>query len=278
MSWDRSSWQPPSPEMREQALALLRSRGGRAIVRAQKLLGWHSTFGMPRQLMAKALDLTEGQLRYLLDGQSQNARAKRRRSARAAAKTIRFARYTSQRLRFSILLPEAWVVATDTNKPYPLANEWLDTLRRGAAIEEAVEVAERQARLEKMQTGLFQAAPADRANAVETEISRLRLDEPLTAFELYQLDKLPVTNVPWGNRPRNGIMVDGLHGVLYYYLFDTGEALAEQPIFFNVYLAHEMEGWIISSTCRVGGSYRAFERYKPVFRRIVESFRRIRAL
>lgn len=132
---------------------------------------------------------------------------------------------------------------------------------------------ERRAELAQMELGLFQASPPNSEDDLSIEVTKLRFSEPMTALELYELDKSPPEYVPVGNRPSKGIDVNGLHGVKYYYVFDTGETTRSQewPKFFNVYLAENDEGWIISCSCKAG----AFNNYKPVFERIIGSFRRI---
>lgn len=138
--------------------------------------------------------------------------------------------------------------------------------------------AENDMRLQRMMIGLFQGFPPDNENEdeVNVEVTKLRLTGSLTALDLYELDKQPSEAVPWGNRPSKGIVVDGLRGVLYYYLFDTGDPRSDLPVFFNVYLAEQNEGWIISCSCKYGDfCFKTFKKNKPVFKRIVSSFRRI---
>ena len=132
---------------------------------------------------------------------------------------------------------------------------------------------ERKAELAQMELGLFQASPPNSEDDLSVEVTKLRLSEPMNALELYELDKSPPEYVPVGNRPSKGIDVNGLHGVKYYYVFNTGETTRSQewPKFFNVYLAENDEGWIISCSCKAG----AFNHYKPVLERIIGSFRRI---
>lgn len=124
--------------------------------------------------------------------------------------------------------------------------------------------------------GYFGASSStDKDDYPSVEVTRLKLTRPMTPLELYQLDKPgpdPIA-VPWGNRPSKGVIVDGLQGVKYYYIFNTGETryTAEMPKFFNVYLAEGQIGWIISCSCIA----RAFSKYKSIFTTIVDSFRRI---
>lgn len=147
-----------------------------------------------------------------------------------------------------------------------------------ASLQEGRTSAENNIRLQRMMIGLLQVAPSDNENEdeINIDVTKLRLTSPLTAFDLYELDKQPSEAVPWGNRPSKGIVVDGLQGVLYYYLFDTGDPSSEFPVFLNVYLTEKNEGWIISCSCKYGDSYfKTFKKNKPIFKRIVNSFRRI---
>jgi len=132
---------------------------------------------------------------------------------------------------------------------------------------------EKMAQLAQMELGLFHACPPDSEDDVNVEVAKLSLSRPMTAMELYELHKPPYQWVPIGNRPSKGIDVDGLYGVKYYYIFNTGETdkMWEMPKFFNVYLVENDEGWIISCSC----IEMAFINHKPIFERIIDSFRRI---
>lgn len=132
---------------------------------------------------------------------------------------------------------------------------------------------EKRAKLSQMEQGLFEASHPNSEDAPSVEVTKLKLTKPMTALELYQLDKPPPEHVPTGSRPSKGIDVDGLHGVKYYYVFDTGDTrkIWEMPKFFNIYLVDNDTGWIISCSCKD----EAFKNYKPVFERIIGSFRRI---
>ncbi len=127
--------------------------------------------------------------------------------------------------------------------------------------------------LSQMEEGYFEASPPDDENYPSVEVTKLNLSRSMSPLELYQLDKPNPEAVPWGNRPSKGITVDGLQGVKYYYIFDTGETrnMAEMPQFFNVYLIEEQAGWIISCSCLA----RIFPKYKKIFTKIVSSFHRI---
>jgi len=134
------------------------------------------------------------------------------------------------------------------------------------------EAERRREELNHMQMGYFEVSPHDDADYPSIEVTKLKLIRSTTPLELYQLDKPNPEEVPWGNRPSTGITVDGLHGIKYYYILDTGETrvMTEMPRFFNVYLTENKLGWIISCSCKEG----IFRKYKPVFTYIVNRFRR----
>lgn len=127
--------------------------------------------------------------------------------------------------------------------------------------------------LSQMEEGYFEASPPDDENYSSVEVTKLKLTRSMTPLELYQLDKPSPEAVPWGNRPSKGITVDGLQGIKYYYIFDTGETrnMSDMPQFFNVYLTEGQTGWIISCSCIA----RAFSKYKGIFITIIDSFRRV---
>ena len=158
--------------------------------------------------------------------------------------------------------PEMFLVSfTEFKKQY----EWEQEHRR--------EAERRRDELAQMEVGYFEVSSPDDDNYPSVEVTKLKLTRPMTPLELYQLDKPNPEDVPWGNRPSKGIIVDGLQGIKYYYIFDTGETrnMSEMPQFFNVYLTEEEVGWIISCSCIA----RAFPRYKEIFTRIIGSFHRI---
>lgn len=127
--------------------------------------------------------------------------------------------------------------------------------------------------LSQMEEGYFEASPLDDENYPSIEVNKLKLTRSMSPIELYQLDKPSSEVVPWGNRPSKGITADGLQGIKYYYVFDTGETrnMSEMPKFFTVYLTDNETGWIISCSCKEA----VFRKYKEIFDRIVASFRRI---
>jgi DNA-binding CsgD family transcriptional regulator len=302
---------PPPLEVRAEALELLRSKGSVALNEVERLLGWESSFGMTNRQMAQKLDITEGQLKYLLYRDYLRVKAKERRIAESDAKKIAFVTHTSHKLRFSISLPENWRVITDTHEWSRLAQEYLeyflhskskkkptrflayarvsddgrirpltDFEERLVAKEEYEERkanAEQHARLEQMATGIFQAELPDHKDEAFVEVTRLQLDGPLTALDLYELDKYLPEEVPWGSRSKKGMVVDGLSGVVYYHMMHYDDSPQDELVFFNVYLADGLEGWILSCQCRYGDFYfKTFTKYKPIFRHIISSFKRLR--
>jgi len=127
--------------------------------------------------------------------------------------------------------------------------------------------------LSQMEEGYFEASLPNEENYPSVEVIKLNLSRSMSSLELYQTDKPSPELVPWGNRPSKGITVNGLQGVKYYYIFDTGKTrnMTEMPQFFNVYLTEEQAGWIISCSCLA----RVFPKYKKIFTKIISSFRRI---
>jgi len=151
--------------------------------------------------------------------------------------------------------PETFLVDFETFKwQYEAEQEALDEERR------------RKQGLEEMQQGLFEAAPSVDRDFASVEVVKLKLKRPMTAIELYELDKPRPTVTLWGARPSKTITVDRIPAVGYYFIPDTGDIK-----FLNVYLTQGITGWIISCSCKVN----AFPKYKGVFNEIIHSFRRI---
>lgn len=302
-----------TPEQREFALNLLRQKGHLALTEVERLIAWQGRPGwMTYSEMARALGTNEGELFRLVRLAYLREKDRRRRSAQRSARAVELTEHTSHNLRFSVSLPVNWRVVMDTCELVPAAQEHLELLLRSGRekrptrfhwraawgrpkipsefqerwmarqeFEERKAAAERHARLERMAVGLFQAVPAKDDDEAFIEFTRFRLESRLTAMELYNLDKHLPEAVTWGNRPSKPMVVDGLHGVVYYFVMHTGaagplsESYAKEPAFFNVYLAEDLEGWIISCQCRCGEAYmKTFHRYKPIFRRIIGTFRR----
>lgn len=302
---------PLSTAQRSQAVNLLREKGRLAWRDVEKLMGWEGPVSVTHRVMARQLGITEGQLKHLLWRLDLREREKQARISESNARHIAFSTHFSRELGFSISLPAGWCVITDTQEVSRLAQTQLEYVRRtkpgkkptrGWAyartaedgsirplteveevekakreFDECVADAERYARLEQMTTGLFQAELPTGDDAAFMEVTKLRLHSPVTALQLYTFDKHPPEMVPWGSRPSTGMVVDGLLGVVYYFMMDTGDATQEQPVFFNVYLAERNEGWVLSCQCRYGDFYfKTFRTYKPIFKRIIGSFRRFR--
>lgn len=307
-----------SQERLELALKLLREKGHIALKEVESLLGWERPVGMVQRVMAARLGISEAQLKRLIKRQYLQAKEKEQRGAEGEAKAIVLVPRISKKLAFSISLPAGWQVILDTEEFVHLAEEYSEMMKRTQPDkvptrrvvfprradrsgiknvadltdrlqakrehEERKDEAERHARLERMAVGLFQAAPPHNDDETFVEISKLRLESPLTALDLYTLDKHLAEAVPWGNRPSKGLTVDGIEGVLYYFVMGSGEArptyetYTKQAAFFNVYLTDGLEGWLISCQCRCGEAYmKTFQRYRPMFRRIIGSFRRLQA-
>ena len=307
-----------SAQVRAKAMGLLRKRGRLALEEVQRLFQWERPRSMPNRLLAERLGITERQLSRLIRGDYLREKDRERRNAVRETGDLALVQHVSRNLQFTISLPTSWRVVVDTHEIARLAAEYREVVLRSDppkkpsrpygfgqafAVGQAAGVAdirarllakaehearkadaERHARLEQMTIGLFQAGPlADEGEPV-LEVTKLHMDRPLTALEIYELDKHLPEIVPWGNRPSKRLTVDGLSGVVYYFTMDTGERpltraiCRAQPAFFNVYLAEGLEGWVLSCQSRCGEAYlKAFHKYKPLFRRIVGSFRRLRS-
>lgn len=131
----------------------------------------------------------------------------------------------------------------------------------------------REEELSQMEEGYFEASPSDDDNYPSVEVTKLNLTRSISPLELYQLDKLSSDEALQRIRPSKGITVDGLQGVKYYYIYDTGETRNETEMakYFNVYLIEEQTGWIITCSCLT----KVFPKYKEIFTKIITSFRRI---
>jgi len=131
----------------------------------------------------------------------------------------------------------------------------------------------REEELSQMEEGYFEASPPDDDNYPSVEVTKLNLTRSISPLELYQLDKLSSEEALQRIRPSKGITVDGLQGVKYYCIYDTGEIRneTEMPKYFNVYLIEEHTGWIITCSCLT----KVFPKYKEIFTKIITSFRRI---
>lgn len=95
-------------------------------------------------------------------------------------------------------------------------------------LAQRLQSAKNSSALSRMQIGLFEASPTHNPDDVHIVIAKLRLEEPLTAFDLYTMDKPPPEDVPWGSRPANGIEIDGMHGEIYYYIPRSDEKPQER--------------------------------------------------
>ncbi len=200
--------------------------------------------------------------------------------------------YTSSKLGFSIFIPSNWKVNSDglvsdqnnitVENLYKTLVE--DTGISGISFQEFKKRYEEELKKELdrenieaeaifTEEGHFEASPTiDDIDYPSIEVIKLNLHRSMTPIELYQIDKPSSEEVPWGNRPSAGITVDGLKGVKYFYIYDTGETryLEEMTKFFRVYLTDGEIGWIISCSCVA----KAFPNYKNIFTNSVNSFRR----
>lgn len=281
-----------SPQDRATALELLRNKKGpRRFKQVEKLLGWNESHCMPFTKMARALGLTLGQFRWLIDRDSISAQQERRRAVSKDADKVPLTLRSSQELRFSIMLPRAW--RTDyVLAPYAPENQFLywEQFLMWQAMEEAREqwgaddplsdpiTTERRRQLMTMRVGMFRAWPKNRKDAAALTVTRLQLTEPLTALEIYRADKPHWRAVGWAYRAPKTIDIDGAQAICYQYEPLGAAGIAQLPIFMNIYLAEGTEGWIFACSCREGGRRSTFEKYRPLFQRIARSFRRIHAV
>ena len=283
------SEQAPS-EVRESALEMLRSHGCRVLSDIERMLGWERSIGMPDSQMAKKLGISTNQLRYLLFRKENQKKAKDQRIAKKGAKSIKFTTYVSNELKFKISFPVDWSICdagidteidesrlenifTSFQKTFPDSEMTFYDFKRG--IEENEKKISQYQNNEISEVGLvtFATTLSNSAHDPTVDVVKLKLARPMTAIELYEMDKPPWEHVPMGSRPNTAIDVDGLNGIKYYFVFNTGETsnITEMPKFFNVYFTERCEGWIISCSC----VEESFINYKPIFERIIRSFERI---
>lgn len=301
-----------APAVRHRALELLRAYGHQAIKDVEKMLGWESHIRMPGHRMAQLLGITKDKLRYMLNRTELKKKAKERRLAEKEARHVTFTTYTSNNFKFTISFPSDWRVTTDTlwaegknispeqfyeaiQKKLQASGLSIDDTgsridhqkaKKEITAEEAYQKllekdvyewrlqrqrqkGESEAELHQMELGIFTVSSSDSENSPNVDITKLRLTKSMTALDLYEMDKPLSEHALTGNRSKWGIDVDGLHGEKYYYI----PAICDiwLPKFLNVYLTDSDEGWIISCSCKAD----AFNHYKAVFERIINSFRRI---
>jgi len=123
--------QPITPETRDKALEMLRSRQCDALREVAKLLGWESYIAMGDKMMAQKLGITKWQLRYMIFRDQFQKEAKERLIAEKEARNIKYITYTSRKLNFSISFPSDWNVYTDRleTEPGPSWEEAYETFR-----------------------------------------------------------------------------------------------------------------------------------------------------
>jgi len=221
------------------------------------MLGWDKVFGITNRILAEKLGVTESQVKYILFAKEYRDEAKFRRIANNNSKAIKFANYYSDKQDFNISYPKVWVVTTDERYQ-----------------EESVLFCNGDHEFPKIEQGLFQVCHSNENDeyCAMAEVVKLKLVSPISALELYKLDKPAQEAVPLANRPHHEMMVDGMSAVKYFYVFDPGEfsELSKMPKFLNVYLTDDTEGWIISCSCTAS----RFNEFKPVFASIIDSFKR----
>jgi hypothetical protein len=154
--------------------------------------------------------------------------------------------------------PETFLVSFPKFKEY---HEWILQRQRQKDEDEA--------ELCRMELGLFTVSSSGSDDSPGADIVKLRLTKFITALELYKMDKPLSEHALTGNRSKWGVDVDGLHGEKYYYIPAIRDIWLPKVV--NVYLTDGDEGWIISCSCKA----KAFDHYKPVFERIINSFQRI---
>lgn len=277
--------EPLSPQVRAEALEILRSKKGtRRFKQVEKLLGWDSSVCMPFTEMAKALGLTSGEFRYLIERDYLLSQQKRRRAATKEASKFPLVLQRCRELRFSIELPRAW--RTDyIPAPYPpekqfifaehfLARQFMEGMRERWENEDPLFeplIAERRTRLLNMRVGIFRAWPKNRKDHAALTVTRLHLTEPLSALEIYQCDKPYWRGVAWANRAPRGIEIDGVQAICYQYGSGATAGL-------GIYFAQGTDAWIFSCLCNEGVARETFIQYRPLFQRIACSLRRIRVV
>ncbi len=200
--------------------------------------------------------------------------------------------HTSSKLRFSISIPSNWKVNSDclvsdqnnitVENLYKTLVE--DTGISGISFQEFKKRYKEELKKELdrenieaeaifTEEGHFEASPTDDSDYPSVEVIKLNLYRSIPPIELYQIDKPGSEEVPWGNRPSAGITVDGLKGVKFFYIHDTGKTryLEEMTKFFRVYLTDGEIGWIIYCSCAA----KVFPNYKSKFTNIIKSFKRL---
>lgn len=125
---------------------------------------------------------------------------------------------------------------------------------------------------EFMVIGVFEAYKKTIHEDPSIEIVLLSLPQPMEAIELYKLTKPPHHFTPTGSRPKSGISVDGLLGVKYFFSYVVPEENKKYKWyrFLRVFLSENTDAWMISCSC----SSEKFIQYRPVFDRIISSFKR----
>src|SRR6266496_1384771 len=79
-----------SPEIRRQALEILRSQGRRGLNDVEKILGWEGQTGITVIRIAQQLGITKGQLRYMLFRNERQTEAKEHLTVATEARHVGF--------------------------------------------------------------------------------------------------------------------------------------------------------------------------------------------
>ncbi len=231
-------------------LAVLRSRGRHALEEVETQLGLGGRVSPPLSLIASRLGIKYHQLRYLLWREYRSEQDRRLRAARRQVSSIAGSIVTSEKLGFRIWLPEGWKVVVDVDD-----------------YEE-----EPEGQNVGWQSGHWQAEPLDEHDVnASTEVSKFEDRRPTTTHEFYLAQRPSREYLEWATRPPATFRADGLEAIRFYCLWAGTEEPAYQ---FSAYMADHRTGWIIE--CWMASTKTSETR--PLFQRIVSSFRRIQLL
>ena len=176
MTLDSQASLTPSEDTRARALKALRSKGYRALSEVERMLGWDKVYGITNYILAKKLGVTENQIKYMLFAKEYREEAKSRRVANNYSKVIEFANYHSTEQDFSISYPKEWVVTADEQYQ-----------------EEYVLFSNGDNEFPKIELGLFQVCHPNENDeyCAMAEVVKLKFVSPISALELFKLDKPP---------------------------------------------------------------------------------------
>ncbi|MGD0339932.1 MAG: hypothetical protein ABSB78_14220 [Bacteroidota bacterium] len=272
-------------EIRARIFELLNNGSSTALKEIEVILGWKSNgMCMPFSLIARKIGITPSKIYYILNHKHQNEKDKLRRIAKRKANNIDFVRYHSEILHFSINLPHSWSVIQDSminplngEDPDKIINqinrEMPEDIRTNTVIPiiffTRINIIN-LVQLASMTNAIFRSSSGNVKDDPAVEIALLYFSKPMTAMDIYELSKPPHHFVPTGSRPKNGIIVDGMEGVKYYYTFIEKDKNRDQVYqkFLNIYLTEKMRGWIISCS----SLYDQFLINRPLFDKVIISF------